>query len=558
MSPQKEYKGKGRGEHMALNSAAKKVVTVIPIKPAEVIKGLPENSKRRVAAYCRVSTDNVAQESSFESQVNYYTNYINSRVDWIMVDIFADEGISGTSTEKRTDFKRMIEDCKAGKIDMVVTKSISRFARNTMDCLNFVRMLKEKDIAVYFETENINTLDTTGEVLLTILSSLAQDDSRKLSENTKWGIARQFESGKVMVNTTRFLGYDKNDDGELVINEKEAELVRRVFSEFLEGKSYNAIAKGLSKDKIKTVTGNEKWWDSTISGMLENEKYYGNALLQKTITVDFLNHKRKANKGQAQKFMVNENHPPIIAKEIFDKVQDERERRALLRGNLVGDRHKYTSKYPFSGKVFCGNCGNVFNRRQWNSTNTSKKVVWQCKTYLVDGKDACAAKAVGENVLMDAFVRMFNRIYENRQSFIKTMTENIEMIILQRPDIGETEALNQRIEELKSSLKKLIRFQVGNNVDPEVYNEEYKSISEELGEVRKKRLELDKVIESKDGVKQRFDEIVQTINGSDSLLEEFDEEIFNALVEKIEILTPTHFIFELKSGLRVEEVVKCE
>jgi len=388
---------------MALNSAAKKVVTVIPIKPAEVIKGLPENSKRRVAAYCRVSTDNVAQESSFESQVNYYTNYINSRVDWIMVDIFADEGISGTSTEKRTDFKRMIEDCKAGKIDMVVTKSISRFARNTMDCLNFVRMLKEKDIAVYFETENINTLDTTGEVLLTILSSLAQDDSRKLSENTKWGIARQFESGKVMVNTTRFLGYDKNDDGELVINEKEAELVRRVFSEFLEGKSYNAIAKGLSKDKIKTVTGNEKWWDSTISGMLENEKYYGNALLQKTITVDFLNHKRKANKGQAQKFMVNENHPPIIDKEMFDKVQDEKERRALLRGNLVGDRHKYTSKYPFSGKVFCGNCGNVFKRRQWNSTNTSKKVVWQCKTYIVDGKDACGAKAVDENVLMDAF-----------------------------------------------------------------------------------------------------------------------------------------------------------
>ena len=230
-----------------------------------------------------------------------------------------------------------------------------------------------------------------------------QDDSRKLSENTKWGIARQFESGRVMVNTTRFLGYDKNEDGELVINEKEAELVRRVFMEYLEGKSYNAIAKGLSKDKIKTVTGNEKWWDSTISGMLENEKYYGNALLQKTITVDFLNHKRKANKGQAQKFMVNENHPPIIDKEMFDKVQDEKERRALLRGNLVGDRHKYTSKYPFSGKVFCGNCGNVFKRRQWNSTNTSKKVVWQCKTYIVDGKDACGAKAVDENVLMDAF-----------------------------------------------------------------------------------------------------------------------------------------------------------
>ena len=538
---------------MASSTAVKKVVTVIPVKPVEVIKGLPENSKRRVAAYCRVSTDNIAQESSFESQVNYYTNYINGKSDWTMVDIYADEGISGTSTEKRTDFKRMIEDCKAGKIDMVVTKSISRFARNTMDCLNYVRQLKEKDIAVYFETENINTLDTTGEVLLTILSSLAQDDSRKLSDNTKWGIARQFESGRVLVNTTRFLGYDKNKDGELVINEEQAELVRRVFSEYLEGKSYNSIAKGLMNDGIKTVTGNTKWWDSTISGMLENEKYYGAALLQKTITVDFLNHKRKENKGQAQKYMIDENHLPIIEKEIFDKVQDEKERRALLRGNLVGDRNKYSSKYPFSGKVFCGQCGNIFKRRQWNSTNSSKKVVWQCKTYIMDGKDACGAKAVGENVLMDAFVRMFNKIYENRESFIKTLTANIEMIILQRPDIGETETLDNRIEELKNELKRLIRFQVSNNIDTEVYNEEYKKISGELEEVRKRRVELDKVIESKDGLKQRFDEIVQAINSRDSLLEEFDEEIFNALVEKIEVLTPAHFVFELRSGMRVEE-----
>jgi hypothetical protein len=289
--------------------------------------------------------------------------------------------------------------------------------------------------------------------------------------------------------------------------------------------------------------------------MLENEKYYGDALLQKTITVDFLNHKRKANKGQAQKFMVEENHPPIITKEMFDKVQDEKERRALLKGNLVGDRHKYSSKYPFSAKVFCGNCGNIYKRRQWNSTNTSKKVVWQCKTYILDGKDACSAKAVGENVLMDSFVRMFNRIYENRENFIKTMTENIQMIILQRPDIGQTEALDSRIEELKNELKRLIRFQVNNNVDPEVYSEEYKIISEELGEVRRKRLEHEKVIESKDGSKQRFDEIVELINDRDSLLEEFDGEIFNAMVEKIEILTPAHFVFELKSGLRVEEIV---
>ncbi len=536
------------------NSSAVKKITKIEAKPIRIMNGLPEGAKKRVCAYCRVSTELEEQESSFTSQVNFYTQYISSRVDWTLVDIYADEGISGTTTKKRKEFLRMINDCMTGKIDMIITKSVSRFARNTEDCLHHVRKLKEKGIAVYFETENIDTLGSTGELLLTILSGLAQDSSRNQSDVTKWGILRQFESGRVLVNTTRFLGYDKNKDKELVINEEQAELVRRVFREYLDGKSYNSIAKGLMKDEIKTVTGNIKWWDSTISGMLQNEKYYGVALLQKTITVDFLTHKRKANKGQAQQYRIDENHLPIISKDIFEKVQDEKERRALLKGNLVGDRHKYSSKYPFSGKVFCGQCGNIFKRRHWNSTNASKKIVWQCKTYIVDGKDACGAKAVDEIVLMDAFVRMFNGIYENKQSFIKTLSENIEMIILLKPDIRETETLDNRIEELKNELKKLIRFQVGNNVDSEVYNEEYIRISGELEEVRKKRLEHDKVNDLKDDLKERFDEILQTINSRDALLEEFDEEIFNALVEKIEILTPAHFIFELKSGLRVEEI----
>ena len=540
---------------MASNSTAKKV-SLIPAKQLEVVKGSPQDNKKRVSAYCRVSTDLKEQETSFESQIEYYTDYITKRTDWVLVDIYADDGISGTSTKKRTEFLRMIEDCMAGKIDMIICKSISRFARNTEDCLHFVRKLKDKGIPVFFETENIDTLGTGGELLLTILSGLAQDSSRNQSDVTKWGILRKFESGRVLVNTTRFLGYDKNKERELVINEEEAELVRRIFREYLEGKSCNAIAKGLMKDKIKTITGNIKWWDSTISGILGNEKYHGDVLLQKTYTVDFLRHKRVDNKGQVPKYHIEDNHQAIISKEIFNMVQDEKERRALLNGNLVGDRNKYSNKYPFSSKVFCGQCGNIFRRRHWNSTNNSKKIVWQCKTYIEEGKEACGAKAVDDNVLMNAFVRMFNKIYENRQSFIKTLTENIEMIILQRPNIRETEALDNRIEELKNKLKRLIRFQVNNSIDSEVYNEEYKSISLELEEVRKKRLEHDKVNELKDDLKQRVNEIVQTMNSRDSLLEEFDDEIFDALIEKIEILTPAHVFLKLSSGWRVEELYK--
>lgn len=540
---------------MANSTAVKKTIKKIEAKPVHVINGLPEGTRKRVCAYCRVSTEQEEQESSFESQVTYYTQYITNRMDWTLIDIYADEGISGTNTLKRKDFLRMIEDCMVGKIDMIITKSVSRFARNTEDCLHYVRKLKEKGIAVYFETENIDTLGSTGELLLTILSGLAQDCSRNQSEVTKWGIKRQFESGRVLVNTTRFLGYDKNKNGELIINEAEAEIVRRIFNEYLEGKSYNGICKSLMQDGIKTVTGNLKWWDSTISGMLENEKYYGSALLQKTITVDFLKHKRVDNKGQAEQFMIEENHPPIISKETFDAVQTEKIRRASKYSNVEGDRQKYCNKYPFSGKVFCGDCGNVYRRRQWNSNNPSMKFVWQCKTYIQKGKNACAAKAVDEEVLEDAFIRVFNQLYENRQGFIKTLTENIEKVLLQKPSDKVIEALDDKIEQLKTELKRLIRFQTNNGMDDEVYREEYKRVSGELEEHRNKRLEYDNRSILNDSLKSRIDDIIEIVNGRQEALQEFDEGIFNALVEKIEVISSTHFVFELKSGARVEDKI---
>jgi len=537
------------------DSAAVKKITKIEAKPVKTINGLPEGARKRVCAYCRVSTEQEEQESSFTSQVNFYTQYITSRTDWTLVDIYADEGISGTTTKKRKEFLRMIDDCMAGKIDMIITKSVSRFARNTEDCLHYVRKLKDKGISVFFETENIDTLGSTGELLLTILSGLAQDSSRNQSDVTKWGIIRQFESGRVLVNTTRFLGYDKSKDKELIINDAQATIVRRIFMQYLEGKSYNSIGMELTKDGIKTVTGNTKWWDSTISGILENEKYYGDALLQKTITVDFLKHKRADNKGQAEQYMIEGNHPAIISKEIFDKVQAEKQRRASKYKNIEGDRQKYSNKYPFSGKVFCGDCGNVYRRREWNSNNKSKKFVWQCKTYIQKGKNACIAKAVDENVLKDAFVRVFNQLYENREGFIKTLTENIEKVLLHKPSDREISALETKIEELKTELKKLIRFQSSNGIDDEVYREEYKRVSDELEEFRNRRTKVDKETIFKENLKDRVNEIIQVIKGRQEALKEFDESIFNALVEKIEIISPVHFVFELKSGARVEDDV---
>ncbi|WP_348621595.1 recombinase family protein [Paenibacillus polymyxa] len=540
---------------MAQAATAKKVV-VVPIKTMDIVEGIQSIQKKKVAAYCRVSTDSVEQKESYTNQVNHYTKYIQNNLEWEMADIYADEGITGTSTKNRTHFNRMIQDARNGKLDLILVKSISRFARNTLDLLKYVRELKSLGVAVFFERENINTLDTTGEVLLTILSSLAQDESRNISENSRWGILRGFQNGKVFCNTTRFLGYDKDEHGELVINEPEAEIVRRIYEEYLDGKSYQAIARGLMRDHIKTVTGGDTWWDSSITLILTNEKYYGALLQQKTVTVDFLTHKRIKNKGQEQQYFIEDNHEPIVSKEIFEAVQKEKKRRAKLKGSVMGESKRYSSKYALSSKVYCGCCGAIFKRRTWNSNSPSKKVVWQCKTYVNEGKVACDAKSVDEQVLHSAFVRLFNRMYENKERFMKTLKANIESVLSSRVEQKSLLDIEGQMQQLKSDLKELVNLKLRNQIDETVYDEETNRLSNELNELRQQKLTLDKEEEQKANIKERVDEIIQVLSLREDILKQFDDNLFNALVEKITILSPAHFVFTLKSGMSIDEIIE--
>ena len=262
-----------------------KNMTVIPPKPQKGNSAAKEEVQRlRVAAYCRVSTDSDEQETSYEAQVTPYTEYIQKNPDWVLAGIFADDGISGTNTKKRDEFNRMIDECMAGNIDMIITKSISRFARNTLDCLQYIRQLKDKNIPVYFEKESINTMDAKGEVLITIMASLAQQESQSLSQNVKLGLQYRYQQGKVQINHNRFLGYTKDENGHLVIDPEQAEIVKRIYREYLEGSSMDKIAAGLEADGILTGAGKTKWHTSTINKILRNEKYIGDALLQKTYT----------------------------------------------------------------------------------------------------------------------------------------------------------------------------------------------------------------------------------------------------------------------------------
>lgn len=304
-------------------TAVKKKVSMIPAKPQYDRSIKLSEKKLRVAAYCRVSTELEEQESSYEAQVEYYTRKIQETDNWKMAEIYADDGKSATNTKKRDDFNAMIKDALDGKIDMILTKSVSRFVRNTVDSLLTIRKLKEKNVAVVFEKEGVNTLDGTGEILITILSSLAQEESRNISENTRWGVVRRFENGKMIVNHNKFMGYTKNENGDLVIVPEEAEIVRLIFRLYLEGYSAKKISQYLEENGIKTATGQDRWYDSVIFKMLRNEKYMGDALLQKTYTVDFMTKKKVINKGIVPQYYVEDDHEPIIPKELFYRVQEE-------------------------------------------------------------------------------------------------------------------------------------------------------------------------------------------------------------------------------------------
>lgn len=361
-----------------------------------------------------MSTDQEEQLSSYENQVNYYREFISKHEEYELVDIYADEGISATNTKKRDAFNRLIQDCRAGKVDRILVKSISRFARNTLDCIKYVRELKELGVGVTFEKENIDSLESKGEVLLTILSSLAQDESRSISENATWGIRKKFERGEVRVNTTKFMGYDKDENGRLIINPGQAETVKFIYEKFLEGYSPESIAKYLNDNEIPGWTGKANWYPSAIQKMLQNEKYKGDALLQKTFTVDFLTKKRVQNDGQVNQYYVENSHEAIIDKDTWELVQLELTRRKDFR-----EEHQLKAYImqnddnPFTTKVFCAECGSAFGRKNW-TTSRGKRKVWQCNNrYRVKGQIGCLNNHIDEETLEKAVVMAVELLSEN-------------------------------------------------------------------------------------------------------------------------------------------------
>ncbi|HBB27775.1 MAG TPA: recombinase family protein [Clostridiales bacterium] len=413
-----------------------KDIIVIPPDPKYDTHIRIEQKKLNVGAYCRVSTRLEQQENSYETQVSYYTAKIKSNKNWNFVGVYADEGKTATNLKFRDNFNDMIKDCYAGKIDMILTKSISRFARNTVDFLRIMRELKERQIRVIFEKENIDTMDNTGELLITILSSQAQEESRNLSENTRWGIVRKFEQGIVQVNHKKFMGYSKDENGKLIIIPEEAEIVRKIFDLYLQGYGTYKIAIILEQEGIKTVTGKKKWQGSTIHKMLQCEKYMGDAILQKTYTVDFLTKKRIKNNGYVKKYYVRNSHDPIISKELYYNVQEELKRRNLKKAGVTGKR--YSSSYPLSGLIVCGECKSYYTRVTWYN-RSGKSIVWRCSERSKTGIRNCRhSPTLKETVLLNVLIDMFWCIIQTENSEATSLFMNTKALMVHSLPEGKT------------------------------------------------------------------------------------------------------------------------
>ena len=511
-------------------------VITIPAKPQKGNNAAKVDVKKlRVAAYCRVSTDNEEQATSYGAQIAHYREFISSNPDWILVDVYADDGISATSTKHREEFNRMIEDCKQGKIDMIFTKSISRFARNTVDCLNYIRELKGMNIPVFFEKESINTMDAKGEVMLTIMASLAQQESESLSQNVKLGLQYGFQQGKVMVNARLFLGYDKDAEGNLVINPEQAEIVKRIFREYLEGASCKKIGRGLERDGILTVRGSSRWHDSTIHKILENEKYMGDVLLQKTYTVDFLRKKRVVNNGVMPQYYIEGHHEPIIPKELFLKVQEEIARRGSER-DCLGKKRGFSSNHCFSQMVYCADCGEQYRRIHWNNRG-KKSIVWRCTTRLHD-KEKCRARTVSEALLQDAFLDAVNEMLGDSQVYLKRLKENLETAIhLTHPDSAV--ALAARMAALQQEL-----------IDRTSRRENYDDLAEEILHLREVQSQTVMDDAAKNEHKKRIQELRAFIRSQLHGITEFDETLVKHLMERVTVFGD-YLVFQFKSGVEV-------
>lgn len=488
----------------------------------------------RVAAYCRVSTDGDEQLGSFESQKLYYEQKIADNPEWVNAGIFADEAITGTKTDKRNGFQEMIARCQNGEIDMILTKSISRFARNTVDTLNYVRMLKDKNIAIFFEKENINTLDMNGELLLTIMSSLAQQEVESLSKNVKIGLQMKMKRGE-MVGFNGCFGYDYNPETKtLSVNEDEAQTVRMIYDMYLQGYGTTTIAKRLIELGIKNKKGEVSWHTHGVMGIIKNEKYKGDILLGKTFTTDPISKRRLANFGEENQYYIRDHHEPIVSREVWDEAERIRKKRAKNKVvETTGNRERYTRQYAFSSMCECAYCGHKLTRRTRHSSSIYEKPVWQCMNATKNGIANCPnCKAIDEAILEGAFLDAFKLLAGNFDDVLDVVLSYVEDSANNDDNIRRKQQIDKDISALESKKSRMTDMLIDGTITKEVYDEKLVEFTRKLHTLSDKRKILADSINTRNDISKRMSELRETLEKED-ILDEFDRTVFESIIEKV-------------------------
>ena len=506
-----------------------------------------QETKKRVAAYCRVSTDNEDQANSFESQQRYFRQYIERNPDWELYAIFADEGISGTNTKKRKEFNRMIECAKNGDFDLIITKEISRFARNTRDSIFYTRDLKKHGVGVIFLNDNINTLDGDAELRLAIMSSIAQEESRKTSERVKWGQKRQMEQGVVFGRS--MLGYDVKD-GKMTINEEGAKIVRLIFHKFVdEGKGTHVIARELREKGIEPMRVKE-WQNTVILRVIRNEKYCGDLVQKKTYTPDFLSHEKKYNRGQEEFVILKDHHEPIISRDLFDKANRILDAKSLSQEGKA----KHSNRYPFSGKIKCGRCGASYVARYKTRKDGSRYKAWRCYEAANHGRPhidkagnqvGCSGESIRNEDAIYLLYLVCRELKINRQKVVDNLTKTIDAVM--RIDLTgtSTSALSEKIEEAKKKRTGLIDLYTSGDIDKteftalrakyDEYIEKLKSMVEGIEQQQTMILKQQELMED---IKNAIDELINGI--------QYEDEYYTQILDKMVINDKNHIDVYLK------------
>ena len=528
-------------------------VICIPAKPEAV-----RASKRqlRVAAYCRVSTDDEEQLTSYEAQKNYYTDKIMTNKEWTMAGIFADEGITGTSARKRPEFLRMIRQCKQGKIDIVLTKSISRFARNTVDCLNYVRALKELGIAVIFEKENMNTLEIDSEILITMLGAFAQSESESISANVRWGIRQAMKEGKATIQYKYLYGYRKGDDSKPEIIPDQAEVVRKIYDLFLSGTPVRGIQEYLNANSVPNINGESKWARSAIDSILTNEKYCGDVLLQKTYIDDCINKKVKKNTGQLPMYLVQNHHEGIISRETFDAAQAELARRSAGKSpskkNAPTGRSRYSSKYALSDRLYCGECGTQYQRCTWRNRDGSKRIVWRCVSRVDYGNRYCHnSPTLDEEPLHRAILAAINNAVEDKDNIVYNLKAAMEKELA--PVAGQQLSLSEidnQLEQLNIEFSKVLA-EASESGDQAVYSDRFREIMQKQTALKAQRNKIQGMLVESGKAATHIEQCRQAAESIPATITEWDEALIRQVVESVTVEMDSKLAVQTKSGTEI-------